>query len=362
MLLLATCIVSAVYGILLIASVTRNIRGNSVFIQILATGLGIVLYIIMSLIDIDIIADKSKLLFVFSVLFISTLFIWGDSGGTVNKAWLRFAGIGIQPAEVVKVLFIIILARMMADFRDRRALNSPLSILKIAGVFAALFGLILVASADLGYALVYAFILFAMLYIGGVNLRWFALSLALILAAAPVVWKYLLTERHRLLILAPYVSTIDEKAQDQLWQSSLSKQAIAAGKFTGQGLFKGNITQSTALPQQRTDFIFAAAGEELGFVGCLLIVILLLVIIIRCFYVGIKSNNTLGLLVCTGIAAMLIFQTLENIGMCLGLTPVIGLPLPFFSYGGSSIVTNLAAMGIVSGIKMRPKPIRFRNT
>jgi rod shape determining protein RodA len=121
------------------------------------------------------------------------------------------------------------------------------------------------------------------------------------------------------------------------------------------------MTQSGAVPKQNTDFIFSVAGEELGLIGCLLIIGLLLAIIIRCIYVGIKSNNTLGLLVCVGLSSMLIAQMFENIGMCLGLTPVIGLTLPFFSSGGSSIVTMFAAMGVVSGIKMRPKPMRFRS-
>jgi rod shape determining protein RodA len=361
MFLLAVCVVSAVYGVLLIASVTKTIGGSSVFVQLLALALGIVLYIFMSLFDIDIIADKSKLLFGVSVVFISTLFIWGVAGDTVNKAWLRFGGIGIQPAEVVKILFIIIVARMMTDYRDRRTLNSLGSLVKIVAVFAALFALILVASSDLGSALVYAFILLVMLFIGGVYLRWFALAGALALAASPIIWKFLLTERHRQLIMAPYDPLIDPEGTVIKWQTTQAKLAIAAGNFSGQGLFKGRLTQSGIIPQQRTDFIFSAAGEELGFVGCLVIVILLIIIITRCVYVGIKSNNALGLLVCTGIAAMLTCQMLENVGMCLGLTPVIGLTLPFFSYGGSSIITSFAAMGIVSGIKMRPKPIRFRN-
>ena len=141
-----------------------------------------------------------------------------------------------------------------------------------------------------------------------------------------------------------------------MWQANQSKIAIASGKLFGQGLFNGAQTQSGAVPQQHTDFIFSVAGEELGLIGCLIIILLLILIICRCIYVGIKANDTQNGLICIGIAAMLIFQTFENIGMCIGLTPVIGLTLPFFSYGGSSILTLYAAMGIVSGIKMRPKP------
>ena len=114
------------------------------------------------------------------------------------------------------------------------------------------------------------------------------------------------------------------------------------------------------MPQQHTDFIYSVAGEEFGFIGTVAIFILLLAIIIRCFYVGVRSNNTLSYLVCTGISAMFLAQTLENIGMCIGLTPVIGLTLPFFSYGGSSVIVNFVAIGIVSGVMLRPRTQGFR--
>jgi rod shape determining protein RodA len=121
------------------------------------------------------------------------------------------------------------------------------------------------------------------------------------------------------------------------------------------------MTQAGSVPVQESDFIFSAAAEELGFVGGFAIVLLLMTIVIRCIVVGVRSNSTVGLLVCTGLAAMLLAQMFENIGMCIGLTPVIGLTLPFFSQGGTSLVTMFAAMGVVCGIKMRPKPSRYRS-
>ena len=361
--LLILCVASSVYGIILISSVTRNTPGVDIYIQIISLVLGIALYVLFSFIDIDILADKSIVLFFFSVLFISTLFVWGVEGGTGNKAWLRFFGIGVQPAEVVKIPFTIIMAKMIVTGNERKTLNSPLSVLRIMLVFGAIFGLIIVSSADLGSALVYIFILLVMLFIGGLKLRWFALGAGFIAALVPLAWNYFLTDRQIARILAPFdPARVDPTGQGITWQANQSKMAISAGEFFGRGLYKGPMTQNGLIPMQRTDFILSAAGEELGFVGCLLIIALLVAIIIRCVYVGVKSNNLLGLLVCVGIASMLIVQTFENIGMCLGLSPVIGLTLPFFSYGGSSIVTNFAAMGIISGIKMRPKPIRFRNS
>jgi len=365
MVLFVLSLACTIYGILLISSILGNSDGGGgeVYVQIGALVLGVVLFVLFSYVDIDIIADKSALLMVISVLFISTLYFWGvGTEETGNKSWLRFFGIGIQPSEVVKVTFIIIIAKMMANYKERKTLNSVFSLFKIFIVFALLFGLIIVISADLGSAIVYAFILIAMLFVGGVKLRWFALVAAVVVAVSPLLWFNIMDEYHReriLVVFAP--ETLDPKRMEAaMWHAQQSVRAISSGGFGGQGLGNGYMTQRSLIPAQHTDFIFSAAGEELGFVGCLLIVVLLIVIIVRCTYVGTKSNNPLGMLVCTGIAAMLITQTVENIGMCLGVLPVIGITLPFFSYGGSSIVTCFAAMGIVSGIKMRPKPVRFR--
>lgn len=361
MILLILCVISSVYGIVLISSATRNTGSNDLYIQIVALIIGIGLFVLFSLLDVDTIADRSKVLYVISLLFIATLFIWGVEDNTGNKAWLRFGTIGIQPAEVVKIPFTIILAKMIADFKDRRTLNTTASLMKIIGVFGGLFLLIILSSKDLGSALVYLFILIVMLFVGGLDLRWLLAGAGTLLAVGPLMWFRFLSQRQKDRILAPYLSTIDPNGLDIKWQPNQSKLAIASGNFLGQGLYQGTMTQAHAVPLQYTDFIFSVAGEELGFVGCFMIILLLLTIITRCIYIGIRSNSTVGMLVCTGIASMLIFQMFENIGMCLGLTPVVGLTLPFFSYGGSSLITLFAAMGIVAGIKMRPKPGHFRS-
>ena len=366
MFLFTTSLISTIYGIILISSVVRNTGsgGREVYVQIGALVVGVILFVIFSYLDIDIIADKSGFLLFFSVLFIFTLFFWGvGREETGNRAWLRFFDIGIQPAEVTKVTFIIIIAKMSANQKERKTHNSFVSLLQIILVFLLMVGLIVVISSDLGSALVYGFIFLAMMFVAGVKLRWFALGGGLIAVMFPFILNNFLTEGQKNRILAIYYpEQIDPTRRNVLWQTDNSIKAITTGGFRGQGLGNGRITQAGVIPEQRTDFIFSAAGEELGFIGCMLIVILLIAIIIRCIYVGIKSNNPLGLLVCTGVAAMLLAQTFENIGMCLGLLPVIGLTLPFFSYGGSSVVACFAAIGIVSGVKMRPKPVRFRTT
>ena len=360
LLLLALCVISSVYGLVLIRSVTLNSSGSEVTVQTAALILGVILYVLVSLFDIDILANKPKTLIIISLLFIATLYPWGVTING-NKAWLRFAGIGIQPAEIVKIPFTIIIASYISSFKSRRTLDSPLSVMKLVLIFGMFFALIIIISSDLGSALVYFFILAVVMFVSGLKLRWFLVGAAAIGAIAPIAWYRFLSEDQIKRILAPFDPTIDPTGLGVTWQPTLSKLAISSGGFKGQGLFHGSMTQTGRVSQQSSDFIFSAAGEELGFVGCFLIVALLMLIIIRCIYVGVKSNSTLGLLVCTGIASMFIFQTFENIGMCLGLTPVIGLTLPFFSYGGSSIVTNFIAMGIIAGIKIRPKPLSFRH-
>ena len=366
-LLLTVSLMSTFYGLILISSVVGTFDvGNHIAIQIGAIIIGLALFILFSYVDIDIIADKSIFLLIFSALFISTLFFWGIGAEEVgNRAWLSFFGLfNIQPAEVVKIPFIIVIAKMVTTFRERRTLNNFLSLIQIVLVFVVLFGLILVSSADLGSALVYAFILIVMLFIGGVKLRWFLIGGAAIEAIFPVFWENYMSEAQRARVLVPFpvfAETLDPALYDRFsWHANQSVSAISAGGILGQGLGNGNITQRGIIFAQHTDFIFSAAGEELGFIGCLLMIVLLVFIITRTIYVGVKSNNSLGMMVCSGIAAMLIGHTIINIGMNLGVMPVIGITLPFFSYGGSAIVTCFAAMGIVSGIKMRPKPLRFR--
>lgn len=358
-LLLVLCVISTVYGVILIKSSTNYLSSSrAVYVQLLGMFFGIFLYFLFSLIDVDILADNWKLLYAAGLIMLGLLYFAEAEGG--NKAWLRFGGIGIQPSEIVKIIFIIIHGHLITHFTEERRLNHVLSIIAMGVIFMSYFGMIVFLSSDLGSALVYLFIFVVMLFAGGLKIHWFLIGLAGVAVAAPYIWNNVLSERHRNRIIAPYAPEIaDPTGLDITWQVNQSKAAIASGRVFGSGLFKGAMTQSGSVPRQRTDFIFSAAGEELGIVGCLIIIALLVAIIVRCIQIGLRSQSRLGALVCVGIAAMLMFQTFENIGMCIGIAPVIGLTLPFFSSGGSSIVTSFAAMGIVSGIKMKPKPTMF---
>ena len=356
MTLLALCIAASIYGIVAISSAT-NCYGSSGYVrtQILALIIGVMLYIILTLIDVDIIAERREILLIFCVLFIGLLFTPFGVETLGNKSWLRFPFLpfDIQPAEICKIFFILILAKTMSIKQDK--VSAPLTVLQIAGITVFLFGFIMVASDDLGVSLQYLFIFLVMAFVGGVSLLWFVGGFGAILVAAPFLWTQL-SDRQQERIRVLYDPTIDPLAQDVRYQTNYSLRALQNGGISGQGLYKGTMVQANILPQQRNDFIFSAIGEELGMLGCVAVLLVLFAIIIRIIYVGIKSGNYMNRLICVGIAGMLASQILINVGMCLGLLPVVGLTLPFFSYGGSSLVTMFLSMGIVSGINMRPAP------
>lgn len=361
MLLLVLCLALSAIGMVLIYSATRSYETNSYFyVQLASIIIGLFLFIILSVIDIDIITQKWPILLAFNILIIAALFLWGVEGDTGNKSWFRFGPIGIQPSEVVKVTFIILFAKQMSFLHNSsRGISSPISMAQLVLHLLLMFGLIVVTSADLGSALVFIAIFAVMCFAGGVKLIWFLLGIGAVAALAPLAWNNFFSEYQKARIMAPYFpETVDPDGLGITWQVNHSKIALASGGFWGQGYMNGAQSQSDALFAKHTDFIFSVAGEEFGAIGCIVIIALLLAVIIRCIYIGLKSNNYMNTVICCGVAAMLGFQTFENIGMCLGLTPVIGLTIPFLSYGGSSIVSCFAAIGIVSGIRIRPNPIR----
>lgn len=361
MFLFTMSVICAAYGIIVIASATQSYANGSaqyVIVQTLALGLGVLLFIAMTVIDVDIFAQHWAWLYGLSAALLISLIFFGAQSDTGNNGWLRFFGIGIQPTEIVKIAFIIVMAKQLSYLKEYKNLNSVTSIAQIVVHFVLMFGLILVTAQDLGSALVYFFIFAVMLFVAGVRIYWFIIGLAALAGMVPILWTYFLEDYQKDRILAPYDSSIDPDNTGINWQQNQSKIALASGQLTGTGLGEGTQSQSTAIPGKHTDFIFAVVGEELGMIGACLVLLLLMIIVIRCIQVGLRSGNTMSMLVCFGVAATVIFQTFENVSMCIGIAPVIGITLPFFSYGGSSLFSMFAAMGLVSGIKYRPKPTR----
>ena len=367
--LLGLCCAATLYGMVLIASATRYMGADGIIryvgVQGAAMALGLCAYVFMSMIDVEIVLKKWKWVLAFNIVFIGLLLTPLGVGGatTGNQAWLKIPGIPFQigPAEIVKITFTLLLAKQLEWLREeKRDLKSLPAAVMAGGHALALCGLYFAVSGDMGNGLVFLFIFICMAFVAGFALRWFALLFAG--GGAAVTAAYMLD------LMPDYMQgrfrALFDHNYDPLgvgWHQNRSLLTLGAGGMFGQGYLHGTQTQSDSswlLPGRHTDFIFSVCGEELGMVGCLAVIGLLVAIIARVLIVARRAQTPFFRYVCVGMAAMLIFQTLINIGMCLFIMPTIGITLPFFSYGGSSIVTLFAAMGVVSGIKKRSPSMR----
>lgn len=356
--LLGLCLAASIFGIVMIASAS-NYHGASTYVskQIIALVIGLILFVVLSFLDIEILAEHQTLLVIFSAVFLAMLYPFGVEGDTGNRSWMSIPGMPfmIQPAEYCKIIYIIVCARIMTIYQEH--INSLPCVLRLGFVSAVFMGLIVVISKDAGVALIYVFTLIIMVLAGGFSFIWFAAAGAGLAVIVPILWNSSLVredQKNRVMVL--FDESIDPLGTTVRYQASRSINAISGGGLTGQGLFQGTQIQSGNVPAQHTDFIFAAIGEELGYAGCALCIGLLVAIILRILYVGAHSQSYFYRQVCVGIAGTLMFQIIINIGMCLGVAPVIGLTLPFFSYGGSSMMSLFIAMGVISSVRMHPSP------
>lgn len=357
LLLLLLCLGTTAFGVVIVASTTNSYGSTRyVIIQLAAAVIGVLLFILFSSIDMDVFSENRHIMVAFNVILLLMLIPFGTDNGTGNRSWLDFPllPIDIQPAEICKITFILIMASVMASHQNR--ISSIPSVIHMVFHLGLVVGLNMVLSRDAGVSLIFVFIFIGMAFAGGVNLGWFGLGAGMIAAAAPIAWNYFMGDyqKNRLLILVD--PTIDPMGINERFHTRQSLMSLTGGGLTGQGLFHGRRTQTDALFAKHTDYIFSSIGEELGFVGCLVVLLLLLSIIGRCIYVGVRTPDYMRRLVCFGTAAALIFQVCSNVGMCIGVTPVIGLTLPFISYGGSSLVSLFAMLGLVSGVYARPMP------
>ena len=357
LLLLLLLVVTTAFGCLVIASTTNATDIGPLrylIIQIGAAGAGILAYVVFSSIDTEFFSEHRSVLIGFNLMLLFLLIPFGTDNGTGNKSWLSFPFLpfDIQPAEICKITFPLIMASVMASHQNR--ISSVKSVLHMAFHLLLLFGLNVVISGDLGVSLIFVFIFIGMTFAGGVSMIWFLGAAGAVAAMAPIAWQFLGEyQQNRIAVLIN--PQLDPNGTGPRYHTVRALRSLTGGGLTGQGLFQGTRTQTNgALFAQHTDFIFAAIGEELGFVGCALVLLLLVLIIARCIWVGNRSTDYLRKLVCFGAASALIFQVIINIGMCVDVMPVIGLTLPFVSYGGSSIITLYAMLGLVSGVYARP--------
>ncbi len=361
--LLGLATLCAIYGVFAVhravvgmtAGGALSSPGKFIAVQVFSIFLGIAAFVLFTVIDADLLGQQWKLLTAINVLLMVALVFLGQDDGTGNKSWIRFAGIGVQPSEIVKIIYIVVSAKQMSYLKEYRDINSFPSIVQMAAHFLFIFGMIVVVSSDLGSALIILAIFLIMMFALGVRLYWFAIGFAAVSAAIPLLWTYFLKDYQKKRLVAPYNPSVDPDGYGIRWQTEQSKLTLASGRLTG--VEEGH--KVTVFTGKHTDFIFSCIGEEIGMIGCLVVILLLLILIVHIVRVGLHSSRTFDMLVCIGVAGAVTFQMLINIGMCIGITPVIGLTLPFFSYGGSSMVTMYGAMGLVSGVKYKLKPEHF---
>lgn len=377
LILLSLCLLASGYGLLLIYSATRYEGGyKSVIVQFIGIILGIVAYMLLTFVDLQLFIDKNwrPTLIASIVLILLLLTPLGlSAGGNLN--WLAISKIipgfplNLQPNEIVKLPFILLLSLQITKIQEQeRDISSLPSLIQIGGFTVFMLGLIAVVCGDMGMCVVYMVIFAFMAWASGVKLRWFILVIGGAVAAVVILWLFVLPETslwndYRIMRFR-VVLDHDLDPQGYGFQQTRSILAIGSGQLFGQGYLHGDYTQSSyshTLPARQTDFIFAVCGEELGLVGCMLLLLILASVILRCIWVGRHASSPFDSYVCMGVAGMLLIQITLNVGMCLYVLPVMGLTLPFISYGGSSIITLFAAMGMVSSVKARTLPSWLRD-
>lgn len=366
--LLALCVAASSYGVILIYSASRykTVLHGMPFKQAIMMCAGIVLYFAVSQFNIDILRQKWKLVtfgsFVLMAL-LKTPLKYSQNG---NTAWLMIPGTGltIQPAEIVKIFFCVVLAHMLTYLKRQKVINRLSSVLLMCVTLGFFAGIVVFFSKDFGSALIFVLIFVFMVWGAGLSKLWFAFGIASLTAAIRVVWPIIPDdETHKARILTLFDHELDPQGVSMHQLRSIA--AIRSGGFFGQGYMKGITTQnpqSSRLPERTNDFIFSTCCEEWGMVGASIVILLLTLILLRILYIGFICNDTCHSLICFGFVGMFVAQIGFNLGMCLFVMPVIGVTLPFFSAGGTSLVVNFMIMGLVSGIRSRSDPDWVRNT
>lgn len=339
---LALCL----YGLLWVYSATRYLETNKpMLVQGVAVLLGLMGMFCIALLDFQKYRKKLSVgLFALSIVLLLATLILGRGEGNRNWIDLPVIGISVQPSEFVKLGFICSLAAHLSFISNKR--NHPLSVLTLLGHGGVIIVLV-VLQGDLGSALVFLFVFACMLLAGGISLWYFLAAAVTVGAISPFLWNMLSTyQRQRILVgFHP-----ESDARGYGYQVLCSKSAIASGGLLGQGYLHGAVSQSTrdsALPARHTDMIFAVVGEEGGFVAVMVYLVLLCLLLVLIFRAARRAEENRQMLLLVGIGAVLVFQSVENIGMCVGLLPVVGITLPFLSYGGSSMLSLLWMMGAV---------------
>ena len=345
-------------SILTIYGAVDNFGKSKLTMQIAMTLVGAVALFVVANLDYRFWVDRFALLmFGVSVALLVLTLLFGSTGEnmeTANRSWIRLpiVNIAIQPSEFVKIAFLCTFAKHIELVKDK--INHPKNLLFLMLHAGVIVGLILL-SGDLGVALVYFGIIAFMLFFGGLSGWYFVGAGGAVAIAFPFLWDFLREDQQNRIIFG-FQPELDPEGVGM--QALMSRDAIANGGFFGKGLTSGGIYED--LPASHTDFIFSTVCEKFGFVGGAIVVITLVVMALRLLWLAYRSRDFVGRLICGGIAAVVILQTLENLWMCLAIVPVVGITLPFMSAGGSSLLALYFLMGLAHSVYAHEKRFHFR--
>ncbi len=365
-LMVLLCLVASAFGALLVHSATLNTLTEDQIISrdtrtmFIAIALGIIVAFVISLIDYELIIKIWPAIAAVALLLMVSLFFFGvgPDARSDAKTWLKItSSFYLQPSEFVKIAFVVTFSVHLELVSDK--IDKILHVLLLTGHALVYAGLVAL-TGDIGSALVFVIIFVGMMFVANVKLRYFAIGLLGVIAMIPIVWTKVFTEIQKERFLA---LIFPESYGDVIYQQDNCIKAIGSGGFFGKGLFNGTFTQNSIVPESRNDMILSVVGEELGFVGCLGLLVLFTLIVMRIINNGRRSKDNSGTLVCYGLAFMILSQIVINIGMCLQLLPVIGITLPFMSAGGSSTLSIYVAIGLILSVyrqNIDTEPENFR--
>lgn len=352
-LLIATLLICTV-GLFSVYSATRTFEAGTHFtVQLAAAGLGALLMLLVCFFDYEVLLPFAKYIFILSVLILVLVLLLGMTGIWGSKSWIKIGPVAVQPSEFVKCTFIVTLSAHLTRLGEK--INSFRG---FSGLCVHLLGVVslIMLQPDFGTAVVFVFIFVVMVFCAGLSFKIIIPAVCGCGVLSPVVY-YLLDDYQKNRIKVFLNPDLDPLGSG--YNVARAKLTLGSGEVFGRGYLEGLSTGTGYLPAKHTDFIFSAVGEELGFVGGVLIILLLFFLIIRSFKAAAKSDNLFGRYICMGVGANLLFHAVENIGMCMGLMPVTGIPLPFISYGGSSLVSGFILIGMVLSVSFHTRGDRI---
>ena len=343
-------------GLVALFSATQNTEYEELKRQIMWIGISIPIVIMVIWIDYEWIAKISPIIYgIVLILLVAVLFTESINGAS---SWFNLGAFSIQPSEFAKIFTVIVFALVITKIqtRGRDELSRPTRLL-LALMVVAVPVLLIIKQPDYGTALAFLMATVFMLFVAGIKKRYIIGAILIVVIAAPLLYFFILPEHAKTRIDVFLNPDLDPRGAG--YNVIQSKLAIGSGQFLGMGLLKGNQTQLGFLYPKTTDFIFSVIGEEMGFVATAGIVIVYVVLITKAIYVAKTAKDDLGSYMAAGIAGIFLFHMVENIGMTIGLLPITGVPLPFVSYGGSSLLTNLILIALLLNISGRRQKAIF---